>query len=388
MTQLAYSIKTLKLSGGTSGKLLYLNADKEVTEVNLGSNLTFNSGVLNAQSTTSVANLTTARTISASGDGSWTVTFDGSQNVTSAFTLNTVNTAVTTLGFKKITVNDKGLTTDTTDVTSSDIVAVLGYTPVNQTYVDNLVNGLAWKDEVVLALDTNVTLSGAQTLQTVSLAVDDSVLVMGQTDQTKNGIYLVKSGAWVRRTDSDTTSKFKGAVVSVTSGTYANKSYICSSVPATLGTDNVVFSRLPGAGEYTAGSNVTISGNVIALASDISLNSVTTSKNVIGVIEQSQVSVSINTASPVIVDTFAKSTYRSAKYSVQVSDSPNFETLEVSVLHDGTTAYITSYGNVFNGSNSLGDFDANINGNNIEVSYTATASTNKTIRMLRTLNPI
>lgn len=52
---------------------------------------------------------------------------------------------------------------------------------------------------------TNITLSGTQTVDGVSLAVNDRVLVTGQTDTTTNGIYVVQSGAWTRATDLNST---------------------------------------------------------------------------------------------------------------------------------------------------------------------------------------
>lgn len=84
-------------------------------------------------STVSSANtLATARSISATGDATWSVTFDGSANVTSSLTLATVNASPQSNAFKRVTVNAKGLVTALSDVTSSDITAALGFTPVNK----------------------------------------------------------------------------------------------------------------------------------------------------------------------------------------------------------------------------------------------------------------
>jgi hypothetical protein len=69
----------------------------------------------NADTTTKLA---TARSITASGDASWTVSFDGTGNVTAALTLATVN-ANTTGPYNSFTVNGKGL------VTSASAIAYL-----------------------------------------------------------------------------------------------------------------------------------------------------------------------------------------------------------------------------------------------------------------------
>jgi hypothetical protein len=87
----------------------------------------------------SVVSLTTTRTIAASGDATWSVSFDGSANVTSALTLATVATAGT---YQSVTVNAKGLVTAGTNPTT---LAGYGITDVyvktevyNQTESDGL----------------------------------------------------------------------------------------------------------------------------------------------------------------------------------------------------------------------------------------------------------
>lgn len=71
------------------------------------------------------------------------------------------------------------------------------------------------------------------------------------------------------------------------------------------------------------------------------------------------------------IDTVAIATYRSAKYFVSVADSTNsrFEIVELNVVHDGTNAYISTFGTVSNhGSNeSLSTYSADINSGNVRV---------------------
>lgn len=59
--------------------------------------------------------LITPRTISATGDATWSATFDGSANVTGALTLETVATAGT---YRSVTVSGKGLVTSGTNPTT------------------------------------------------------------------------------------------------------------------------------------------------------------------------------------------------------------------------------------------------------------------------------
>lgn len=81
---------------------------------------------LNQNTTGSAAALTTARTISTTGDSTWTTTFDGSANVTGTSTLATVNASPQTDALRKVTVNGKGLVTATSAVVVADLTSIIG----------------------------------------------------------------------------------------------------------------------------------------------------------------------------------------------------------------------------------------------------------------------
>ena len=66
--------------------------------------------------------LLTTRSISLTGDGSWSINFDGSLNASSVFTL--ADTGVSPGQFTKVTVDSKGRVTSATNVTAADIPAL------------------------------------------------------------------------------------------------------------------------------------------------------------------------------------------------------------------------------------------------------------------------
>lgn len=73
-------------------------------------------------------------------------------------------------------------------------------------YVDDRVNGIDRKASVLVATTEDITLSGLQTVDGVSLSAGDRVLVKDQADPIQNGIYDVVDGAaWVRSEDCDGT---------------------------------------------------------------------------------------------------------------------------------------------------------------------------------------
>jgi hypothetical protein len=74
-------------------------------------------------------------------------------------------------------------------------------------------------------------------------------------------------------------------------------------------------------------------------------------------------------------DTFAHATYRSAKYTIQISDATanRFAVVDASVTHDGTNAYISTVGGADNGTGDGStvydplEFTAIISGSDVRV---------------------
>lgn len=105
------------------------------------------------------------------------------------------------------------------------------------------VQNIPWKQVVRAATTVNITLSGTQTVDGVSLASPDRVLVKNQTTQSANGLYNVQSGAWTRTTDGDSTFELNAAVVIVGDEGTANagKRYAQTIANPTVGSSNIVW---------------------------------------------------------------------------------------------------------------------------------------------------
>lgn len=125
-----------------------------------------------------------------------------------------------------------------------------------------------FKDAVRVTTTANITLSGTQTIDGVSVVAGERVLVKNQTTGSENGIYVVASGAWTRATDADVSAEMKsGTTVFVSEGTVsADKQFsLTTNDPITLGTTALVFA-ITGAGTtYIQGTGITISGSTIAI---------------------------------------------------------------------------------------------------------------------------
>ena len=129
-------------------------------------------------------------------------------------------------------------------------------------YVDNVTAGINFHQPVRVATTGNITLSGTQTIDGVSVVAGDRVLVKDQTDQKTNGIYVVASGPWTRATDADNTPSGElagGDFSLVLEGTVnAGYGYVCSNTSAiTIGTTNITYSAFNAAKAVTAGTGLT-----------------------------------------------------------------------------------------------------------------------------------
>jgi|TARA_B100001971_G_C18237028_1_gene568025 hypothetical protein len=80
----------------------------------------------------------------------------------------------------------------------------------------------------------------------------------------------------------------------------------------------------------------------------------------------------VATSATSVMSSFAHATYRSAKYFISITDATNtrYEIVEANVTHNGTTAYISTFGRATNYTGDLATFSAAINGSNVEVRVT------------------
>ena len=91
------------------------------------------------------------------------------------------------------------------------------------------------------------------------------------------------------------------------------------------------------------------------------------------------------------IDSFAKATFRSMKYILQISDSTanRFSIVEANVTHDGTSAFISTFGGADNG-NSDGssvydtlNISADISGSNVRLLGQVNNTNNQVVKFVR-----
>lgn len=138
---------------------------------------------------------------------------------------------------------------------------------VTKAQLDAAVQGWKWKDPVRAASTENITLSGAQTIDGVSVIAGDRVLVKNQSTGSENGIYLAASGAWSRAADFDAASEVLGSAVFVSEGTaHGNQQWILTTdAPIVVGATALTWSQVGGGASYSEGNGIAIVGGVIAV---------------------------------------------------------------------------------------------------------------------------
>ena len=139
-----------------------------------------------------------------------------------------------------------------------------------KSYVDNAIQGLDIKDSCRVATTANITtLENTPTIDGVSLAAGNRVLVKNQSTASENGIYVVVSGgSWTRATDLAASSNAAGIFTFIEEGnTNADNGFVCTSnsSAATVGTHSLTFSQFSGAGNISAGNGISKSGNTLSV---------------------------------------------------------------------------------------------------------------------------
>jgi hypothetical protein len=271
-------------------------------------------------------------------------------NVTGIITNTSINTDTTytiisasTSGGANLTLTGSDASTDSvaykgsgaTTVTSTDANTItISSTDTNTTYTQNassvsgganlnLVGSDATTDSIKLASGTNVTVTRTDA-DTVTISSTDT-----NTTYTQN-ISSTSGGANLNLVGSDAT------------------------------TDTVKFADGTGvAVAFTDVNTATISiGQPVATTDAVTFGSVSIDSR--AVLDTATLTTS-TTGADQVVDSFTAATYRTAKYLISISSGTDYQSVELLVVHNGTTASQTTYADVMTNT-SLAAFSVDISG--------------------------
>ena len=210
-------------------------------------------------------------------------------------------------------------------------------------FVESVAQGLNVKTAVRVATTANITLSGTQTIDGVSLSVGDRVLVKNQTTTTQNGVYDVASGSWTRSTDSDAGTELVNAFYFVQEGITLQKTGWTQSTPGplTIGSSSIVFNQFSGAADYTAGAGLTKTG--------ITFDVVTASSSRIVVnpdsIDLATTGVTGGTYTKITLDTYGRATAATSATTSDIAEGSNLYFLDAraqAAITGGASTIVTS----------------------------------------------
>lgn len=145
---------------------------------------------------------------------------------------------------------------------------------VRKSYLDARLEGLKPKEAVRIATTTAGTLAtdfeNGDSIDGVTLATGDRILIKNQASALTNGIYIVAaSGAPSRAADFNASSEIAGAYVAVQEGTEnAGKVYVQSGTFTTLDTDAINFVFFNSTSGLVGGDGITVSGSNVSVDHD------------------------------------------------------------------------------------------------------------------------
>jgi phage-related tail fiber protein len=174
---------------------------------------------------------------------------------------------------------------------------------INKSQLDAAVQGWDWKQSVRAASTANGTLATAfengDTLDGVTLATGDRILLKNQSSGSENGIYTVNaSGAPTRAADADSNADVTaGMAMFVSEGTTnGNTQWMLSTDDAiVLGTTALTFTQVGasgGSGTVTSVSVASANGFAGSVASSTSTPDITISTSVTGLLKGNGTAVS------------------------------------------------------------------------------------------------
>ena len=331
---------------------------------------------------------TTARTITLTGDVTGSVSIDGSANVSMATTveINSITLGTDTTGNYVATVAVSGTGLSVTG-SGSETAAV---TITSNATSDNTASTLVSRDAsgnfsagtITAGLSGNATtattLQTARNINGVSFngSADVTVTTAG-TGITVTGTTVAIDNTVATLTGTQTLSNKFLTDDSTIFQNYSDNTRRAYFSLLGISPNSIRIMTLPDQSTTLVGRSTTDTLSNKSLTSFDQKTGSTTIAN------QAVVQATVATTAQTAVDTFSASTYRSAKYIVQITQGTNYQSSEIMVLHNGTTTSTAEYA-MMNTGGTLGTFSSDINGGNVRLLVTMASGASATINISRT----
>ena len=153
-----------------------------------------------------------------------------------------------------------------------------------------------------------------------------------------------------------------------------SSSNLASAVTDETGTGALVFATSPtlvtpvlcSASATSVTASGTITANSYNVGADVGISTTRTT---------------VATTAATTIDSFAIATFRSARVQVQITQSTNYQTSDVLIIHNGTTADVVEYGSIAT-DDYLGTFSSTVSGGNCLLQINMSSATSSTVKVL------
>ena len=292
-------------------------------------------------------------------------------------------------------------------VTGTSTFGGSGITVDNLTFNDNTISSSS-------NADINITPGGTGSIVISSLTIDSNISITDneiKTTASNSNLEIAGSGTGqvvIAKADINSGTVDNTVIGGTTplAGTFttltANTSAVIDGVTIT---DNVISANSSNANLYLTGNgtgSVRVSGFTFPTSDGSNGQfiktdgagalSFATAGATLSYSDIADATTTIASSSQSVLNTFAHASYRSAKYYISWTDTENskYELVEANVTHDGTNAYIATFGSVTNyapdGSSTTTlspTFAADINGSNVRILVTNPTADSMVFRFQR-----
>jgi len=293
----------------------------------------------------------------------------------------TVNNDITVTG--NLTVNGTTTTVNSTTVTVDDINIELGSiaSPTDTTANGGGITLKGTTDKTIIWDSTNTNWTSSENLNLASGKVfkinntsvlSSTTLGSGVTGSSLTSVGTIGTGTW------------NGSVI----GPAYGGTGIANNAASTLSISGAYGTTLTVSG--TTSITLPTSGTLATLAGTETLtnksfnSSINYQASAVTVANDNVIQATVATVSATTVDSWAKATYRSAKYLIQVTQGSNYQVSEIMVIQDGTNTYMTEFA-VIETNGVLATFTSSISSSNAVLTVTMASATSATINIQRTL---
>ena len=254
---------------------------------------------------------------------------------------------------------------------------------------------------IIAGIVTATTFSGGLATSDLTGTITNAQLAGSIANDKLSNSSIAIGGITFNLGDTDATPAFDlqdatGYPTSSLTGTITNDQLAGSIENGKLSNSTITVSDGSNSTATALGGTITFSGTssevevaessgtiTVGLPNDVSITGDLTvgTKTVIGT-----ETASLTTTSQTSIHAgLSASTYRSVEYTIQATEGTNFHATKILALHNGTTAYHSEYGTIYN-SSSVATFDVDVNGGNLRLLATGASAntTNYTINFVAT----